>query len=222
MYQELTNGHSSMRKLLLRYMADYTNSTSAPRDVKSGFFAIHMTDTNQVWLGETNSFSAVLTRFKAKGSFAECVEQARKRGAGLELWFLTQPQRFSAQKLEDELWKLNALADRKERDVSGPGTLYVVRHDATHDYFVLSDRIGSPQTTLLSSFLTRLNNTRGNSRNQSLNKFINDQASDILQGHGFTITEVGKFNGRNDEWLKRKCYIDTCMFGRNLNWKNVD
>lgn len=222
MYQEMTNAHVAMRKLLIRYMADYTNSTSAPRDVKSGFFAIHMTDTNQVWLGETQSFADVLRRFKAKGTFADCVEQARKRGAHLELWFLTQPHRFSAQKLEDELWRMDCLADRKERDLSGPGMLYVIRHDVSHDYFVVADRTGAAQTTLVSNFLARLNNMRGQNRNQLLDQFINEQASDIMRGRGFTISPIEKFDDKEDEWLKRQCYIDECQFGRNLNWHNVE
>lgn len=222
MYQELTNEHIFMRKLLLRYMADYTNSTSAPPTAKSGFFAIHMTDTNQVWLGETQSFADVIRRFRAKGAFATCVEQARERGAGLELWLLTQPQRFSAQKLEDELWKLDRLAERKERDLKGPGKLYCIRHDVSHDYFIVSDRTGAPSSTLVGNFMTRLTNLRGNTRNQMLDQFINEQAEDILRGRGFTITELEQFDDREDEWLKRQCYIDTCKFGRNLNWHNVD
>ena len=43
MNETLTNDHRFMRKLLISYMADYTTSTSAPRDIKIGFFAIHMT-----------------------------------------------------------------------------------------------------------------------------------------------------------------------------------
>lgn len=222
MNEVLTNDHIFMRKLLIRYMADYTTSTSAPRDIKIGFFAIHMTDTNMVWLGETNNFADVLRRFKSGGRFADSVEKAKERGAKLELWFLTQPQRFSAQELEDKLWRLGKLAERKERDLTGKGTLYCIRHKASHDYFVVTDRTGSAPTTLLSNFLSRLNTLSGDSRNKHLDMFINEQASDILKCIGFDIYEIGTFEDADDAWLQRQVYIDECRFGRNLNWHSVE
>lgn len=218
----LTNDHIYMRKLLICYMAEYTNSTSPPRDVKIGFFAIHMTDTNMVWLGETNNFGDVLRRFQSGGRFADSVEKAKERGAKLELWFLTQPQRFSAQELEDHLIRIDKLAERKERDLSGKGVLYCIRHKSSHDYFVITDRNNTAPTTLLSNFLTRLNTLTGDSRNKHLDKFINEQASDILKGTGFDITDIDKFEDSEDAWLKRQVYIDDCRYGRNLNWHSVE
>lgn len=222
MKTQLTNEHIAIRKILIRYMADYTSNRSAPSSINEGFYAIHMTDTNMVWLGYTNSFKSTLSRFHSGGKFADCVERAKERGAKLEIWLLTQPKRFSAQLLEDELIKIDRYADRKERDLTGPGTLYCVRHDTSHDYFVLTDRTDAPPTTLMSTFLIRLNSMKGNTRNQALDKFINEQAGDIIKGRGFSITEIDSFEDNDDAWLKRQVYIDECQWGRNLNLHHVE
>lgn len=216
-----TNEHIAIRKVLMRYMADYTTSTSAPAGASFGFYAIHITDTNMVWLGETNSFKATLQRFKSNGKFSHCVEEAKARGAKLELWFLTQPQRFSAQKLEDELINLDRLAERKEHNLSGPGLLYCIRHDRSNDYFIVVDRVNTPPSTILSSYLTRLLKEDASSRNVLLNSFITEQVTDVINQSGFSIHLIDKFDDCDDAWLKRQIYIDECKYGRNLNWKNV-
>lgn len=222
MKKQLSNDHIAVRKVLIRYMADYTNSASAPTSVSGGFYAIHMTDTNMVWLGETASFKSVINRFNTKGNFADVVDRARLRGAKLELWLLTKPKQCSAQLLEDELINSDRLADRKVRDLTGPGKLYCIRHDISHDYFVLADRSSLAPTTLMSSFITRLSTMRGANRNQALDNFINSQTSDILKGTGFTITEIDKFDDNEDLWLRRQTYIDDCTWGNNLNWHSVN
>jgi len=215
-----TPEHIAMRKLLIRYMADYTTNTSPPT-VRSGYFAIHMTDTNMVWVNKSNDFASLMTRWSSGGVFADCVEQARKRGAKLELWLLTQPHRFDVKQLEDELDQLDKLADRKERVMTGPGKLYSIRHAGSMDFFLLADRINTAPTSLLSNFITRLQTMRGENRNQMLDQFVNEQTSDIIKGTGFDITHIDDFDDCDDLWLKRQVYIDDNKFGRNLNWHNV-
>ena len=181
-----------------------------------------MCDTGDVWLSETRNFIQVLSTYRNAANNADCVKEAIKRGAELELYFLTKPEIFSAQLLEDELFSVDLLAFRKTRNLTGPGNLYVIRHDLTMDYFVISDRQGLPESTLLSNFYGRLINQAGNSRNVAMNDFITAQASDIIKQVGFSITHLDKFACREEEWLKRQVYIDDAKFGRSLNWMSVE
>jgi hypothetical protein len=203
-------------------MADYTESTSAPTACTHGFYAIHIVDIGKVWLSETNSFKSTLSRFRSNSSNAQCVKDAFARGAKIELWFLTQPKRFSAQKLEDELWQLDLLAERKARVMEGPGMLYCIRHRVTHDYFVVTDRLGTAPTTILCNFLTRLKLMGGNARNKALADFITSQTEDIIKEMNFDIHVIDKFADNDDKWLRRQVYIDDCKLGRNLNLNSVD
>jgi hypothetical protein len=202
-------------------MAEVTNQTSVPGKNKGGFFAILMCDTGEVWLSETRNFKQVLSTY-ATSNNAECVKAAVKRGARLELYFLTKPEIFSAQILEDELYTADLLAFRKTRNLTGPGNLYVIRHDSTMDYFVIADRQGLPTHTLLSNFYGRLLNQSTCTRNTVMNEFITAQANDIIKQVGFTITHLDKFDNREDEWLKRQVYIDEAKYGRSLNWQSVE
>jgi hypothetical protein len=212
------------RGILRRYMADYTKQRTAPKSVKGGFFAVLISDTGEVWLGESKNFAGVITSFHSKTqTTADVVKKAKQRGAELELWFLTQPERFSAQELENELYEANLLASRKQIDKTGAGSLYVVRHRATHAYFVVTNRQENTlPSTLLSSFYIRLMNMAGGSRNEKLCDFVTDQASDILNQRGFDITFIGTFKDRDEEYAKRQEYIDSSKYGVNLNFKAVD
>lgn len=214
--------YTESRAIVRKYMADYTNQSSAPSGIKGGFFAIIIKDTGEVWLGETKSFTSIITRFNSKAPSADCVHEAVKRGAELDLYLLTKPERFSAQQLENELWEADLLAGRKVRNMQGPGKLYVVRHNSSMDYFVLANRKGCAPSTILSNFLTRLNNQSGGTRNKQLDEFITMQADDIIRGTGFSITHVDDFKTRDDESLKRQVYIDSCKFGRSLNYMFVE
>jgi hypothetical protein len=212
------------RGILRRYMADFTKQRTAPKSCKGGFFAILIGDTGEVWLGETKNFAGVITAFHSKTqATADVVKKAKARGAELELWFLTQPVRFSAQELENELYEANLLASRKQIDKTGAGSLYVVRHRATHAYFVVTNRQSdTAMSTILSSFYVRLVNMAGGSRNAKLCDFVTDQASDILNQRGFDISFITTFKDRDEEWEKRQAYIDANVYGVNLNFKAVD
>lgn len=214
--------YTEARRICRKYMADYTGQTSAPTKVKGGFYGILIKDTGEVWLGETTDFKNLLNRVRSKQAIADCITSARARGSELEVYLLTRPEMFSAQALEDELWQNDLLAFRKTRNLQGPGQLYVIRHDKTHDYFVVSDRQGIAPSSILSNFYSRLQSMGGTTRNKQLNEFVTQQADDILRGIGFHITALERFDNREDEWLKRQVYIDTCRFGKNLNWQSVD
>lgn len=211
------------RGILRRYMADFSNQRTPPKSVEGGFYAILMTDTGEVWLSECGSFKTTITRFHSKTTVQpDCITKARARGAQLELWFLTQPQRFSAQALENELFEADLLASRKQINKEGSGFLYVIRHRSTLNYFVVTDRQGIVESTILSNFYTRLASMRGNVHNTKLSKFVTEQASDILNQRNFDIVRLGTFLDKEDEWLKRQLYIDGCTSGENLNLRSVD
>lgn len=212
--------YKAARKICRKYMAEVTHQKSVPGKNKGGFFAILMCDTGEVWLGETCNFKQILATYSSNG--ATCVREAVQRGARLELYFLTKPEMFSAQALEDELFTADLLAFRKTHNFTGAGNLYVIRHDRTYDYFVVSDRQGLTESTLLTNFYTRLNNQSTSSRNVALSEFITTQANDIIKQIGFSITHLDKFTCREDEWLKRQVYIDDSKFGRSLNWMSVE
>ncbi len=214
--------YSEARRIVRSYMADYTGQSSAPQRVKGGFYAILMKDTGEVWLSETASYKRILSGYRSACSNADCVKSAIARGSELELYLLTRPELFSAQQLEDELWRNDLLAFRKTRNLQGPGKLYVIRHDITSDYFVVSDRKNSVESTILSNFYGRMQRMGTDTRNVQLQEFVTAQADDILKGVGFTIAEICEYDDREDEWLKRQVYIDENKYGNNLNWQSVD
>lgn len=214
--------YNESRRICRSYMAEFTNQSSPPTSCKAGFYAILMVDTGMVWMDETSSFKTLLTRVRSKNPIAGAVDAARERGSALEVYLLTKPHIFSAQKMEDELWQNDLLAFRKTRDLQAPGKLYVVRHDRTHDYFIVSDRNDCPPSTIKNSFLSRLQRESANSKNRLLAEFITNQADDILRHGGFSIHLIGAFKDREDEAVNRQKYINQCTYGRNLNWQSVE
>lgn len=221
---QLKSNRELSRGILRRYMADYTNQRTPPKQVKGGFYGVLMCDTGEVWLGETKNFSSALNIFNGRTtSTADCIKQARARGSDLEMWLLTQPSRFSAQELENELYEAGLLASRKEVDKTGGGGLYSIRHRSTQAYFVLTNRRADlSEASLLNNFYARLVNMAGNSRNERLSSFITEQATDILNQRGFDIVHICNFKDRDEEYKKRQEYIDNCTYGVNLNLKAVD
>jgi len=219
---QVKTNYELSRSIVRRYMAEYTNQQTPPKGVKGGFFAVIMKDTGEVWLSECTSFSSTLVRHRTKGAcHASCVMDALARGSEIELWLLTQPARFSAQALENELYEANLLAMRKKPNKDGEGDLYVIRHRISLDYFVVTNRQAISDATVLSNFLVRLAKLGGDGRNKALCDFVTEQAEDILKQRNFDITHITKFLNREDEWLNRQVYIDRAV-GRNLNFLSVD
>lgn len=223
--EQVKSNFEIARGIVRRYMANFTDTVTPPKLVKGGFFAMIASDTGEVWLGEAQSFAATITRFRATSGkqIADCMAQAKLRGAKLELWFLTQPSRFSAQELENELYECDLLAGRKRPNREGAGELLVVRHRRSLNYFVVSNRQESTHESVLSRFLYRLNQTGANDvYNKRLSDFITENVEDVLNQRGFDITFVAHFVDNEDLWLKRQVYIDECQSGECLNHRNVD
>ena len=214
--------YSITRSILLRYMANYTTQNSAPKLIKGGHGCFVVKDTGEVWFTHTRSFSSTLARFHARASMPDCIKKAMDNGSEIELWLLTQPDRRCAVKLEAELDAMNLLLLRKPPVKEGPGHLYVVRHDTTQDYFVLaSRRTDVPMETLLGAHIHRLSDS-SSSQNKELGQFITDNAQDIMNRRGFTITPIGKFKDSDDLWLQRNLFIEDCKYGKCLNLKGVE
>jgi hypothetical protein len=222
--EQVKSNFEIARSIVRRYMANFTDTVTPPKAVKGGFFAMIASDTGEVWLGEAQSFAATITRFRATSGkqIADCMAQAKLRGAKLELWCLTQPTRFSAQELENELYEADLLAGRKRPNREGAGKLLVVRHRRSLNYFVVSNRQDIAPESVLNSFLYRLGTTGGDTYNKRLADFITEYAEDVLTQRGFDITFIAHFVDNEDLWLKRQLYIDECKSGECLNHKNVD
>lgn len=220
---QLKSTYELSRSVLRRYMADYTSTNTPPKTTKGGFFAILVKDTGKVWLSESSNFASVIRSFSARNpkGLAACLTEALAQGSELELWLLTQPARFSAQLLEDELFGLDVLLDRKKPVTTGEGDLFVVRHDRTHAYFVVTSRRDVSIEGLLNSYLNRLQ-VQETGQNKALSDFITNEAQDIINKRGFTITHLTKFACNDDKWLKRQLYIDASRYGVCLNLKGVD
>lgn len=214
--------YSITRSILLRYMADFTTQTSPPRSVKNGHYCFVVKDTGDVWFTHSRSFASTLTRYRAKANFPDCITKAVQEGKEIELWFLTQPDRRCAKQLEAELDAMNLLLLRKRPITEGPGELYIIRHDTTQDYFILSTRrTDITQETLLGSHLNRLAVT-GSGYNKPLEDFITANAQDIMNRRGFSITPLCKFKDADDLWLQRQLFIDDCKYGKCLNLNGVE
>lgn len=212
------------RSIIRRYMADFTNSTTAPKSVKGGFYAMIASDTGEVWLGEATSFAATLTRHHGKNTrqLADCIRKARERGASIELWLLTQPARFSAAMLEGELIDALLIADRKSPTREGPGEMYVIRHRTTLNYFVVANRSDTSMDVNLTRFIHRLRTLGTKVDNKKLSDFVQQNANDILNCLNFDINLLGKFKDNDDLWLQRQIYIDGCQHGECLNHRDVE
>ncbi len=214
---------TSVRKTLMRFMADYTNSGSIGKGVKGGWFAIHIKDINTVYLGETKSFKEMKARlYKGNGSdtnaIATCLKDAIHRGAELGVWLLTQPERFDIEKLKEQLIEMDVLEGRKKRVFTGGGKLYSIRHSATNDYFIVVDRANYAPGGLLGNFLIRLNSLGNTGYNTLLKEFVTEQANDIIKGIGFTITEIGSFEDEETRQKLQADFIQQNKFGRNMNY----
>lgn len=208
-------------KAILRSSMMQITQDIAPGKVKGGTYAL-LLGSGLVWYSQTISFNGMLRQLRGKKNGPECIQQAWDRGERVEVFLLTKPELFCAEEIREKLEAADVMAARKERDLTGPGKLYAIRHHTTHDYFIIEDRTSSVGSTLLSNFLGRLKAMSGRSRNKLLNNFINGQAADILSARNFSIMEIDQFSNPEDAWLKRQVYIDDCKFGTNLNWNLVD
>lgn len=214
-------GYPLARSILRRYMADYTNTNTLP-STKGGFYALVVRNTGKVYLGETSSFSTLINRNIKNTSgvgFSRIFRDNLPAGSKYDLWLLTQPNRFSAQALEDELFKVDLLLDKE--DVSSAtnheGILYVIRHHITNNYFLTYDTISSPASGILTRYLNDISKKKLKRNKTTLNNFITEYAGDILNQRGFGITEIKSFKNVTEREQLQNEFISNNVFGVNLN-----
>lgn len=212
------------RGICKRYMANYTETTTPPKNIKGGFFAMINTDTGDVWFNECTSFASTINRFRSGASkcIASVLAEARAKGTKLELWLFTRPDAFSPQQCENELYEADLLLDRKKPRNDGPGEMLVIRHRVTHNYFVVVNRSEPNHSTILAKFLYRLQRAGTDGRNQKLSDFVTEYADDILKQMNFDIRMVCNVADNEDLWLHRQVFIDEQQYGECLNFQNVD
>lgn len=208
-------------KSILRSNMMQITQDKVPGKQKGGAYAL-LLNSGLVWLSNTTNYNQMLLQNRNRCNGPDCVKQAWERDEDIEIFLLTKPDLFCIEDVRQQLEEANLIAPRKTRDLTGSGYLYVVRHHTTHDYFVLEDRAGTTETSLLCNFMIRLKLMSNKSRNVVLNKFINEQAEDVLNERNFSIHKLDNFKDSEDAWLKRQVYIDDCKFGNNLNWNSVD
>jgi hypothetical protein len=219
--RRVTKTRHATAKAILKSGMILVTQDRVPGKQKGGAYALLM-KSGLVWYSHTSNFNQMLVQTRHKAAGPECVKQAWAAGERVDIYVLTKPEQFCGVSIRQQLADADLLAARKTRDMTGPGHLYVVRHDCTHDYFVVEDRGNTPETSILSFFLSRLQTMSNTTLNVALNNFVTAQAADILAERNFSITQVAKFDDVEDAWLKRQVYIDDCRFGNNLNWKSVD
>lgn len=207
-----------------RYMANYTETTTAPKQIKGGFFAIVNGDTGDVWFNEVSSFTNTLSRFRSgrDKQLARPIEEARRAGVKLHLWFLTRPDVYSAQQLENELYEANLLLERKKPIRNGPGELLVIRHRTSKDYYLQVNRSEPEPSVILGKFLERLRSTKGMGHNVKLDKFITEHADDIMRGMNFDITHVCNVKDNDEVWLQRQIFVEEQIYGECLNYHDME
>lgn len=212
------------RGICKRYMANYTETTTPPKNIKGGFFAIINTDNGDTWYNECKSFASTITRFRSNTGkmIASALTEARAKGAKLELWLFTRPDAFSPQQCENELYEADLLLDRKKPCIDGPGEMLVIRHRLTHNYFVVVNRSEPNHSTILAKFLYRLQRAGTEGRNQKLLDFVTAYADDILKQMNFDIRLICNVENNEDLWLHRQVFIDDQQYGECLNFQNVD
>lgn len=211
------------RSIIRRYMADYSKMTSAPKTSKGGWYAYVARDTGKAWIAESISWANALARLIAKhGSLPTCIAEAHARGSEVDVWFLTQPDRFDINSLIEEMDDYDLLASRKAINLDMAGTLFSIRHDRSHAYFLVKNRVdGMDEHAVLSQYLNRLGNIGSlkhtGHANVALQRFVTDNVGDILTRKGFTAKPVAKFSNLNDAADLIADYVMDSRYGICLN-----
>ncbi|AEH03773.1 hypothetical protein AVT69_gp348 [Pseudomonas phage PhiPA3] len=183
--------------VLRRYMADYTNTQTAPKG-KSITFAAVTSITGEVWLGESKDPQAVFNRFKSGKNLPKNLQDLVDDGQKLHIY--ATAREIDVDSLRRELEDMDVLLARTAPNRRGDvcGYVYVCRHRRTGNYFLKKARGATPNPELvLSMFLGYLNNTKQTymaHSNKLLHSFVTQNAADCLNKQNFTVDVVAKFN----------------------------
>lgn len=211
------------RSIIRRYMADFSGMTTPPKTSKGGWYAYVARDTGKAWIAETKTWITPLQRLRVKAeTLPTCITEAFARGAEVDFWCLTKPEQFDVANLIEEMVEYDFLETRKEIILDTPGTLYSIRHDRTHAYFLVKNRrTDMNEHDVLAQYLKRLEQTGSlkvpSRANVNLQQFITDNVNDILGKKGFTAVPVAKFENLADASNLIAGYVMDSRYGHCLN-----
>lgn len=216
-----SRAYENTRSLLIRYMADFSNTSSPPK-TKKGWYALVTRDTGDVWLAESKTFDAVLQRYRS-GSIENmpiAICDAIQAGQKLDLWFCTKPE-IDIEPLRIELEQRDQLLCRTSPRRRNKGKVFVIRHSRTNDYFLTKSRQEKVnEFDVLSKFLYHISNlsmSMHHLTNKPLQDFVTENSDDILKGRNFTISEVGDFNNVEEAVDMMANFSIDSVIGRCLN-----
>lgn len=199
--------YAAARRELIPFMADYTNTQSAPKSVKGGWYAVVTKETGKVWLASTRNFQSMLSRFRG-GMVPKEVED--RRHEGLAIFIATKE--INIDELYYNLDEANCLLERSARTSDGKGSLFVITHKSGYYYLTKARGTHTDEVSVLTRFVKRIVNmsqTHHHSTNQQLQNFVSDNAGDLLRETGFEVREVGKFsNSEEAVEMMHQYYID--------------
>lgn len=204
-----TEAYEKVTRELRQYMADYTNTDSAPKSVKGGWYAVVTKETGKVWLGETKNFTSTLARFKTTGSVLP-KELKALESEGLGIFLSTKD--IDVEQLRFTLEESNSLLYRGTRTNAGSGKLYVISHKSGHYYLTKARTSDDEEHRILTRFINRvldLKQSHSHHTNAKLQQFVTDNAGDLLRETGFEIREVSSFKD-SEEAIEQmnQYYID--------------
>lgn len=220
--KEKTLSYQNTRALLIRYMADYTNTQSPPKVAKKGWYALVTRDTGEVWLAETKSYASLIHRYHhgTDKMLPGEVKKAKEAGQVIEL-FLATKEGVDIDGLRAELESRDQLLDRAEKDLTSDGYIYVIRHDISMDYYLMRCRNKAfSEFDMLTRFYNHVQNMAQTAHvlcNVKLQEFVTKNAKDILNRSGFTSVRLDHFKNTDEAIAFSNQYVANCTKGTCLN-----
>lgn len=203
-----TEAYATTRRELTRFMADYTNTQSAPKSVKGGWYAVVTKETGMVWLAESKNFAATLVRYRTTGIAPKEIEA--RRHEGLAIFLATKP--IDIDELYYNLDEAGVLLERGVRQSAGAGKLYVISHSSGYYYLSKARRDDTVERDVVNRFVRRILAMRHSvhhASNPTLQNFVSECAGDLLRETGFACRCLGKFES-NEQAIEmmNAYYID--------------
>lgn len=212
-----TEAFAKTRKELTLFMADYSNTATAPKAKKGGWYAMVGRTSGKVWLAETKNHTAQIHRYRTKSALPAEVKAMVDDGEELSLFLTTKE--FDVDQLRFALEESNSLLHRGTRTNNGEGKLYVVTHNSGHYYLTKTRCEKLKDGDVLTKFIRRvldLRQTNHQATNKPLQQFVTDNAGDLLRETGFEVRVVDTFkDSEHAVELMNQYYIDqkhlTCL-----------
>lgn len=220
--KEKTLSYLNTRSLLIRHMADYSNTKTAPRGIKAGWYALVTRDTGEVWLAETKNVSGLLTRYHhgSDKTWPARIKDAKEAGQAIDLFLATKAD-VDIDGIRDELILRDQLLERAEHSLTGDGYVYVIRHDTTHDFYMSrcrnKEHTEFDMLTKFYNYAVKMSLSASIRCNQRLHSFVTKNAKDILNRTGFTAVRVSHFKNAEEALRQIEKFVSQSTKGECLN-----